>query len=142
MGRQKRFDRPLAFGYRRRSIIPSLLADLQVLVVHSALVNISDEEASKARFVVMNEGDMELQLGEAMYFEEDEDFDPVTVSSVASSTKTCSSRLPRCAVVNFKKNGDQISVEPRAQTDTGAFSMHFPILSSFVVPLYETPSDI
>lgn len=69
---------------------------------------------------------MEMQLGEALHYNDDEGGDddsgnngPSTTSSIASSSKVSVSRLPRCAVVNFKKDGDQISVQPRATTDTG-----------------------
>lgn len=41
------------------------------------------------------------------------------VRSTASRASSVSSRLPRCAVVNFQRDGDCVSMRPRATTDTG-----------------------
>lgn len=48
-------------------------------------------------------------------FEEDEH------SSQSSVLRASSTRLPRCAVLNFQRVGDCVSMRPRAFTDTGTF---------------------
>jgi hypothetical protein len=46
---------------------------------------------------------------------DDDDDDILSNASLAST----GSKLPRCAVVNFRKDGDCVSMRPRVTTDTG-----------------------
>jgi hypothetical protein len=46
---------------------------------------------------------------------DDDDDDIMSNASLAST----GSKLPRCAVVNFRKEGDCVSMRPRVTTDTG-----------------------
>jgi hypothetical protein len=68
--------------------------------------------------MMMNEQEMELLLGDGMY---DWDADD-SKSTVSSASTASSSRLPRCAVVSFCRDGNSVHVRPRALTDTGLFS--------------------
>lgn len=70
---------------------------------------------------------MEASLGVASLcdMEVKEEYLNFESSSNASFASSCSGRsrsgLPRCAVVNFRRDGDSISAQPRALTDTGIF---------------------